>query len=92
MNLKENKESLITMLCSEDAEIRRIALNIIKNNYITDFIFGSDNFEYTLYYSENSIRFKMKDILEGYKLHHASRWDAETVINLIIEYNEFKRR
>ena len=50
MNLKENKESLITMLCSEDVEIRRIALNIIKNNYITDFIFGSENFEYTLHY------------------------------------------
>ena len=80
------------MLCSKDAEIRKIALNIINNNYITDFIFGSENFEYTLYYSENSIRFKMKDILEGYKLHRASRWDAETAINLIIEYNESKRR
>ena len=92
MNLKENKERLITMLCSEDEEIRRVALNIIENNYITDFIFGSENFEYTLYYSENSIRFKMKDILEGYKLHRASKWDAETAINLIIEYNEFNRK
>ena len=92
MNLKENKESLITMLCSEDVEIRRIALNIIKNNYITDFIFGSTNFEYTLHYSEHSIRFKMKDILKGYISYNASRCGAETAINLIIEYNELKRR
>ena len=92
MNLKENKESLITMLCSEDVEIRRIALNIIKNNYITDFIFGSDNFEYTLHYSENSIRFNMKDILKGFISYNASRCGAETAINLIIEYNELKRR
>lgn len=80
------------MLCSKDEEIRRIALNIIKNNYITNFIFGSDNFEYTLHYSENSIRFNMKDILESYKVHHASRCGAETAINLIIEYNEFNRK
>ena len=92
MNLKENKESLITMLCSEDVEIRRITLNIIKNNYITDFIFGSDNFEYTLHYSEHSFKFNMKDILKGYISHHASRCGAETAINLIIEYNELKRR
>ena len=92
MNLKENKESLITMLCSEDVEIRKIALNIIKNNYITDFIFGSNKFEYTLHYSEHSIRFKMKDILERYKLHHASKCGAKTAINLIIEYNEFNRK
>ena len=92
MNLKENKESLITMLCSEDAEIRRIALNIIKNNYITDFIFGSDNFEYTLHYSEHGFKVNMKDILKGFISYHASRCGAETAINLIIEYNEFKGR
>ena len=92
MNLKENKESLITMLCSEDAEIRRVALNIINNNYITDFIFGSDNFEYTLHYSKDSIKFSMKKILNEYISYQASRWGAETAINLIIEYNESKRR
>ena len=80
------------MLCSKDAEIRRIALNIIKNNYITDFIFGSDTFEYTLHYSEHSFKFNMKDILKGYISHHASRCGAETTINLIIEYNEFNRK
>lgn len=92
MNLKENKESLITMLCSEDGEIRRIALNIIKNNYITDFIFDSDNFEYTLHYSEHSFKISMKDILKGFISYNASRCGAETVINLIIEYNELKGR
>ena len=92
MNLKENKESLITMLCSEDAEIRRVALNIINNNYITDFIFGSNKFEYTLHYSEHSFKLNMKNILKGYISHHASRCGAETAINLIIEYNELKRR
>ena len=92
MNLKENKESLITMLCSEDAEIRRVALNIIKNNYITDFIFGLDNFEYTLHYSEHSFKVNMKDILRGFISYHASRCGAETAINLIIEYNELKER
>ena len=92
MNLKENKESLITMLCSEDAEIRKIALNIIKNNYITDFIFGSDNFEYTLHYSEHSFKLNMNDILKGIISYPISRCGAETAINLIIEYNELKRR
>ena len=62
------------------------------NNYITDFIFGSENFEYTLHYSEHSIRFKMKDILEGYISYNASKIGAETAINLIIEYNELKGR
>ena len=80
------------MLCSEDAEIRRIALNIIKNNYITDFIFGSDDFEYTLHYSEHGFKFNMKDILKGYISYHASRCGAEIAINLIIEYNELKGR
>lgn len=80
------------MLCSEDTEIRRIALNIINNNYITDFIFGSDNFECTLHYSEHSFKLNMKDILKGFISYHASRCGAETAINLIIEYNEFKGR
>ena len=92
MNLKENKESLITMLCSEDTEVRRLALNIINNNCITDFIFGSNNFEYTLHYSEHSFKLNMKDILKGYISYHASRCGAETAINLIIEYNESKGR
>ena len=92
MNLKENKESLITMLCSEDTEVRRLALNIINNNCITDFIFGSNNFEYTLHYSEHSFKLNMKDILKGYISYHASRCGAETAINLIMEYNELKRR
>ena len=92
MNLKENKEALITMLCSEDVEIRITALNIIKKNYITDFIFGSNNFEYTLHYSEHSFKLNMKDILKGFISYSASRCGAETAINLIIEYNEFKGR
>ena len=92
MNLKENKESLITMLCSEDTEVRRLALNIINNNCITDFIFGSNNFEYTLHYSEHSFKLNMKDILKGYISYHASRCGAETAINLIMEYNELKGR
>ena len=80
------------MLCSEDTEVRRLALNIINNNCITDFIFGSNNFEYTLHYSEHSFKLNMKDILKGYISYHASRCGAETAINLIMEYNELKRR
>ena len=80
------------MLCSEDAEIRRIALNIIKNNYITDFIFGPDNFEYTLHYSEHSVKFNMKDILKGFISYQAIKEWAEILLNLIIEYNEFNRK
>ena len=80
------------MLCSEDAVIRRIALNIIKNNYVTDFIFGSVNFEYTLHYPTHCFKFNMKDILRGYDSYHASRAGAEIAINLIIEYNELERR
>ena len=34
----------------------------------------------------------MKDILKGYISYNASKIGAETAINLIIEYNELKRR
>ena len=37
MNLKEDKEQVINMLTSEDKEIRSLALNSIRNNYVTDF-------------------------------------------------------
>ena len=92
MSLKENKESLIIMLCSKDAEIRRIALNIIKNNYITDFIVGSENFKYTLHYPEDSIKFNMKDVLKEFIPDQAVKEWAEILLNLIIEYNESKGR
>ena len=85
MTLKENKEQLVTMLCSKDAEIRRIALNIINNNYITDF-------EYALPYSENNIKFNVNDFLKEFISNQAIKEWAEILLNLIIEYNEFKGR
>ena len=97
MNLKENKESLITMLCSEDAEIRSLAVDYIRNNYDT-------GFKYTYSYSVNNGTrlkipkrndenyFEMNVFLECITYRIPRKKTVREMLDLIIEYNELKRR
>lgn len=97
MNLKEDKEQVINMLTSEDKEIRSLAVNSIRNNYDTDF-------KYNYHYSvndgnylkilkkndENS--FEMNAFLECITHKIPRKKTVREMLDLIIEYNELKRK
>ena len=97
MNLKENKEQLIDMLTSEDKETRSLAVNSIKNNYDTDF-------KYTYSHSVNGGTrlkilkkndknyFEMNVFLECIAYRIPRKKTIREMLDLIIEYNELKRR
>ena len=97
MNSIENKEHLIDMLTSEDKETRSLAVNSIRNNYNTDF-------KYTYSYSVNGGTrlkipkkndknyFEMNVFLECITYRIPRKKTIREMLDLIIEYNEFKRR
>ena len=97
MNSIENKEHLIDMLTSEDKETRSLAVNSIRNNYDTDF-------KYTYSYSVNGGTrlkipkkndknyFEMNIFLECITYRIPRKKTVREMLDLIIEYNEFKRR
>ena len=97
MNSIENKEHLIDMLTSEDKETRSLAVNSIRNNYDTDF-------KYTYSYSVNGGTrlkipkkndknyFEMNVFLECITYRIPRKKTIREMLDLIIEYNEFKRR
>ena len=97
MNLKEDKEQIINMLTSEDKEIRNLAVDSIRNNYDTDF-------NYTFYCSvNNGIRLKISEKKDEYCFNMdyfltcmlcslTTKSTIREILDLIIEYNELKRR
>ena len=97
MNSIENKEHLIDMLTSEDKETRSLAVNSIRNNYDTDF-------KYTYSYSVNDGTrlkipkkndknyFEMNVFLECITYRIPRKKTVREILDLIIEYNELKRR
>ena len=97
MNSIENKEHLIDMLTSEDKETRSLAVNSIRNNYDTDF-------KYTYSHSVNGGTrlkipkkndknyFEMNVFLECITYRIPKKKTIREMLDLIIEYNEFKRR
>ena len=97
MNSIENKEHLIDMLTSEDKETRSLAVNSIRNNYNTDF-------KYTYSYSVNGGTrlkipkkndknyFEMNVFLECITYRIPRKKTIREMLDLIIEYNELKRR
>ena len=97
MNSIENKEHLIDMLTSEDKETRSKAENSIINNYDTDF-------KYTYSHSVNGGTrlkipkkndknyFEMNVFLECITYRIPRKKTIREMLDLIIEYNEFKRR
>ena len=97
MNSIENKEHLIDMLTSEDKETRSLAVNSIRNNYNTDF-------KYTYSYSVNGGTrlkipkkndknyFEMNIFLECITYRIPRKKTVREMLDLVIEYNELKRR
>ena len=101
-----DKDKLITFLTSDDEEIRKIGLEIIKNNFELNFDFykgidlnfvvsyslTADNFEYTVIAKKKNIH----EVLES-EIHYFSIWNnsksrIEELINIIIEYNNEYRQ
>lgn len=108
--MSENKiNKLVEMLCSEDLEIRKLAVKILENQYDLDFtIYGlldinTNRYKYSLDIKDGygPISLEPKDLLDRYlrntsgisyftlktKLHL-----AKNLIEVIIEYNESKRK
>lgn len=108
--MSENKiNKFVEMLCSEDLEIRKLAVKIIENQYDLNFtIYGlldinTNRYKYSLDIKDGygPISLEPKDLLDRYlrntsgisyftlktKLHF-----AKNLIEVIIEYNESKRK
>ena len=100
------KDKLITFLTSDDEEIRKIGLEVIKNNFELNFDFykginlnfvvsyslTEDNFEYTTIAKKKNIY----EVLES-EIHYFSMWNhskkrIEELVNIIIEYNNEYRQ
>lgn len=101
-----DKDKLITFLTSDDEEIRKIGLEVIKNNFELNFDFykginlnfvvsyslTEDNFEYTTIAKKKNIY----EVLES-EIHYFSMWNhskkrIEELVNIIIEYNNGHRQ
>lgn len=101
-----DKDKLITFLTSDDEEIRKVGLEIIKNNFELNFYFykgidlnfvisyslTADNFEYTAIAKKKNIY----EVLES-EIHYFSIWNnsksrIEELVNIIIEYNNGHRQ
>lgn len=97
MNLKENKEQLISMLTSEDKEIRSLAVNSIRNNYDTDFKYAysysvNDGIVLKIIKKNDKNSFEMSAFLECITYRIPRKKTVREMLDLIIEYNEFKKR
>ena len=97
MNLKEDKEQLISMLTSEDKETRSLAVNSIINNYDTDFKYtyshsvnGGTRLKIPKKNDENYV--EMNVFLECIAYRIPRKKTVREMLDLIIEYNELKRR
>ena len=97
MNSIENKEQLIDMLTSEDKETRSLAVNSIRNNYDTDFKYtyshlvnGGTRLKIPKKNDKNY--FEMNVFLECITYRIPRKKTIREMLDLIIEYNELKRR
>ena len=86
MNLKEDKNKILEMLMSEDSDLRKLAVNYIKNNYDIDIVvpffagLGS-NWDLNKF---NTAEWQLTFIRAGFN----SEFIAENLINAIIEHNK----
>ena len=86
MNLKEDKDKILEMLISEDSELRKLAVNYIRNNYNIDIVvpfftgfIGYDDLDQT-----QTAEWQLTFIRAGFN----SEFIAENLINAIIEHNK----
>ena len=86
MNLKEDKDKIVEMLMSTDSELRKLAVDYIRNNYDTDVVVplflgfsqDYDNLEQT-----QTADWQL-NLIEKY----TDNFIAENLINAIIEHNK----
>ena len=86
MNLKEDKDKILEMLISEDSELRKLAVDYIRNNYDIDVVVplflgfsqDYDNLEQT-----QTADWQL-NLIEKY----TDNFIAENLINAIIEHNK----
>ena len=86
MNLKEDKNKILEMLTSKDLELRKLAVDYIRNNYDTDVVVplflgfsqDYDNLEQT-----QTADWQL-NLIEKY----TDNFIAENLINAIIEHNK----
>ena len=103
--MNENKINKFTeMLCSKDLEIRKLAVKILENQYDLDFIIYGlvDVYTYKYRYSldikdgYDPIALEPKDLLDRYTINPLSLRPslhlAKSLINVIIKYNDAKRK
>ena len=86
MNLKEGKDKILEMLTSKDLELRKLAIDYIKNNYDIDIIVPFFA-EVIGYYELNQIQtaeWQLNCIREEY----VPKFMIENLINAIIEHNK----
>ena len=87
MNLKEDKNKIVEMLTSKDLELRKLAVDYIRNNYDIDIVVplflgfsqDYDNLEQT-----QTADWQLSSIEEGYD----DDFMVENLINAIIEHNK----
>ena len=86
MNLKEDKDKILEMLTSKDLELRKLAIDYIRNNYDIDIIVPFFE-EVVGYYELNQIQTaeeQLNCIIEGY----VHKFMIENLVNAIIEHNK----
>lgn len=101
-----DKDKLITFLTSEDEEVRKVGLEIIKNNFKINFDFYQEVkddflFSYTLTQNNSSyftvpakqnIYEVLKSELDYFITDNNSKSRIEELVNIIIEYNNEHRQ
>ena len=85
MNLKEDKEQLINMLTSEDKEIRKLAIDYIRNNYDINIIvpFFAEFLWYYDFEPTQTAKWQLSFIEE-----YGDDFMIENLVNAIIEHNK----
>lgn len=86
MNLKENKDKILEMLTSEDLELRKLAVDYIRNNYNIDIVvpFFAEFLWYYDFEPTQTAQWQLSFIEEEY----GDAFMIENLINAIIEHNK----
>ena len=86
MNLKEDKDKIVEMLTSKDLELRKLAVDYIRNNYDTDVVvplFLGFSQDYDNLEPIQTADWQL-NLIEKY----TDNFIAENLINAIIEHNK----
>ena len=86
MNLKKDKDKIVEMLTSKDLELRKLAVDYIRNNYDVDIVvpFFAEFLWYYDFETTQTAQWQLSFIEEEY----GDYFIAENLINAIIEHNK----